>query len=144
MGFGTQNKVKAEGGMASMTDLVFLLLVFFIIMSTMSENNTPVDLPKPSEKLDPSKTNTTTTVIVTADNLYQIMSGQLDDASNPFNTKTEGGSYEQVKAFLVEQVEANPERKLKIAGSREAKYEAVFQILALAKNREWNPALAYD
>lgn len=43
MGFGTQNKIKVEGGIASMTDLVFLLLVFFIIMSTMSEKSTPVE-----------------------------------------------------------------------------------------------------
>ncbi|MCH1614050.1 MAG: biopolymer transporter ExbD, partial [Flavobacteriales bacterium] len=29
------NKIKLEGGMSSMTDLVFLLLIFFIIISTM-------------------------------------------------------------------------------------------------------------
>ena len=30
-----RNKIKMEGGMSSMTDLVFLLLIFFIIISTM-------------------------------------------------------------------------------------------------------------
>ena len=78
MGFGTQNKIKVEGGMASMTDLVFLLLVFFIIMSTMAEKNTPVELPKPTEKLDTSKENTTTTVIITEDDLYKIMISSSD------------------------------------------------------------------
>lgn len=143
MGFGSQNKIKVEGGMASMTDLVFLLLVFFIIMSTMAEKNTPVELPQPVENLDTSKENTTTTVVVTENNLYQIM---LSDASapNPFNVKTEGGSYEEIRDFLIEEVESTPEMKVKIAGAKTASYEAVFQMLALSKARGWKPVLAYD
>lgn len=143
MGFGSQNKIKVEGGMASMTDLVFLLLVFFIIMSTMAEKNTPVELPQPVENLDTSKENTTTTVVVTENDLYQIM---LSDASapNPFNVKTEGGSYEEIRDFLIEEVESTPEMKVKIAGAKTASYEAVFQMLALSKARGWKPVLAYD
>lgn len=145
MGFRTNNKVKAEGGMASMTDLVFLLLVFFIIMSTMSEKSTPVDLPEPAEDVKPSRQSTTTTVVVTENDLYQIMlSEKNSSANNPFGVSTEGASYEQIRDFLVHQVESSPELKLKIAGSREAKYESVFQILALSKARGWNPVLAYD
>ncbi|HTO38543.1 MAG TPA: biopolymer transporter ExbD [Brumimicrobium sp.] len=143
MGFGSQNKIKVEGGMASMTDLVFLLLVFFIIMSTMAEKNTPVELPQPVENLDTSKENTTTTVVVTENDLYQIM---LSDASapNPFNVKTEGGTYEEIRDFLIEEVESTPEMKVKIAGAKTASYEAVFQMLALSKARGWKPVLAYD
>ena len=143
MGFGSQNKIKVEGGMASMTDLVFLLLVFFIIMSTMAEKNTPVELPQPVENLDTSTENTTTTVVVTENDLYQIM---LSDASapNPFNVKTEGGTYEEIRDFLIEEVESTPEMKVKIAGAKTASYEAVFQMLALSKARGWKPVLAYD
>lgn len=143
MAFGTQNKMKVEGGMASMTDLVFLLLVFFIIMSTMAEKNTPVELPQPSEKLDTSKENATTTIIVTDNDLYQLM---LSDpkAANPFNIKTDGFSYEEIRDFLIEEVENTPEMKVKIAGARTASYESVFQILALSKAKGWKPVLAYD
>jgi biopolymer transport protein ExbD len=35
MGIRTRNKVSVEFSMASMTDIVFLLLIFFIIVSTM-------------------------------------------------------------------------------------------------------------
>jgi len=35
MGLGSRNKVNAEFSMSSMTDLVFLLLIFFIMISTM-------------------------------------------------------------------------------------------------------------
>jgi biopolymer transport protein ExbD len=55
MNFSSRNKIKVEGGMASMTDLVFLLLIFFIIMSLMANNQTPIDLPKPDESLKPVK-----------------------------------------------------------------------------------------
>lgn len=144
MAFGTRNKIKSEGGMASMTDLVFLLLVFFIIMSTMAEKNTPVELPKPSEKLDTSKENTTTTVIVTEDNLYKLMLSQASQSTNPFGVKSDGAPYGAIRDFLIDEVEKTPEMKLKIAGSRTADYEAVFQILALSKSRNWKPVLAYD
>ena len=144
MGFSTQNKIKVEGGMASMTDLVFLLLVFFIIMSTMAEKNTPVELPQPSEKLDKSRENTTTTVIITEDNLYKIMLSQASKSNNPYGVKSEGATYQAVRDFLIQEVEKTPEMKLKIAGARNAKYEAVFQVLALSKSRNWKPVLAYD
>lgn len=144
MAFGSQNKVKAEGGMASMTDLVFLLLVFFIIMSTMAEKNTPVELPQPNEKLETSKENTTTTVIVTENDRYQLMLSDASNANNPYGIKTEGATYDDVRDFLIEEVEKTPEMKVKIAGAREASYEAVFQILALSKARGWKPVLAYD
>ena len=127
-----------------MTDLVFLLLVFFIIMSTMAEKNTPVELPQPSEKLETSKENTTTTVVITEEDMYKIMLSDISKVSNPFGVKTEGSSYEQMREFLISEVEKTPEKKVKIAGSRDASYEAVFQVLALSKARGWKPVLAYD
>lgn len=144
MGFGSKNKIKAEAGMASMTDLVFLLLVFFIIMSTMAEKNTPVELPQPNENLDTSKENTTTTVIITEDNLYKVMLSDQSKSNNPFGVKSDGVTYDEIREFLVSEVESTPEMKVKIAGARTAEYEAVFQILALSKARSWKPVLAYD
>lgn len=144
MAFDSRNKVKVEGGMASMTDLVFLLLVFFIIMSTMAEKNTPVELPQPSEKLDSSMENTTTTVVITEEDMYQIMLSESSKSNNPFGVKTEGAAYEQMREFLIAEVESTPEKKVKIAGARKASYEAVFQVLALSKARGWKPVLAYD
>lgn len=48
MDFGRRNKVSAEANMSSISDLVFLLLIFFIIMSTMAVNGEMVNLPKTS------------------------------------------------------------------------------------------------
>ena len=46
MGFKSGNKIKIEGGMSSMTDLVFLLLIFFIVISTMITAGVNIDVPK--------------------------------------------------------------------------------------------------
>ncbi len=75
MDFSSRNKVKAEWGMASMTDLIFLLLIFFIIMSLMSNNQTPIDLPKAAENIPPSQDPVEATVVVTANNEYKVYSG---------------------------------------------------------------------
>lgn len=46
MGLKVSNKVDTGFSVSSMTDLVFLLLIFFVILSTMvSPTNMPVDLP---------------------------------------------------------------------------------------------------
>ena len=54
MDFRSENKVKIEGGMSTMTDLVFLLLIFFIVISTLITAGVNIDVPKnggsPSEK----------------------------------------------------------------------------------------------
>ena len=47
MAIRSNNKINAGFSLSSMTDLVFLLLIFFVIVSTMvSPFALPVDLPK--------------------------------------------------------------------------------------------------
>lgn len=46
MNLGSRNKIRAEASMSSMTDLVFLMLIFFVILSTMISPGIPVKLPK--------------------------------------------------------------------------------------------------
>ena len=138
MDFNSRNKIKVEGGMASMTDLVFLLLIFFIIMSLMANNQTPIDLPKTEESL-PTDTNPVELIIViTEDNLYQINGKE----------KEKGLTFEQIKPIIVSEMKVQFEKSgkedLKIAGHKNADYQAVFKVLALAQVNEWNPVLAYD
>lgn len=52
MGIKSRNKVDVSFSMSSMTDIVFLLLIFFIIVSTMvSPNALKVLLPKSGGKV---------------------------------------------------------------------------------------------
>ena len=71
MNFRSGNKIKIEGGMSSMTDLVFLLLIFFIIISTMVNTSHEIDLP--SSTGDPSLTSPVK-VYITDQNMYFINS----------------------------------------------------------------------
>lgn len=46
MNIGSKNKISAEFSMASMTDLIFLLLVFFMLTSSfVTPSGLPVNLP---------------------------------------------------------------------------------------------------
>lgn len=135
MNFTSKSKVKIEGGMASMTDLVFLLLIFFIIMSLMSNNQTPIDLPEAKESLPADKDPVSATVVITEDNLYVVLPGGSLDKPMEF---------EEIKELAASAVESSGEMKLKIAGHRNASYEAVFNVLALSQANAWDPVLAYD
>jgi biopolymer transport protein ExbD len=135
MNFSTRNKIKVEGGMASMTDLVFLLLIFFIIMSLMANNQTPIDLPKPDESLKPVKDPVEATVLITENNQYVVMPG--GDMAKPME-------FNQIKELAAAAVQKTGKQKLRIAGHKKASYEAVFSVLALAQANGWDPVLAYD
>ncbi len=70
MNLRSTNKVKVEGGMSSMTDLVFLLLIFFIVLSTKVSSGHDIDLP--SSKNSNSKEKSNIKVYVTDANEYFI------------------------------------------------------------------------
>jgi biopolymer transport protein ExbD len=135
MDFSSRNKVKAEWGMASMTDLIFLLLIFFIIMSLMSNNQTPIDLPEAKEDIKPVTDPVEATVIITEDNQYVVMPG--GSLEQPMQ-------FEEIKELTAAAVEKSGKLKLKIAGHRKASYEAVFNVLALAQANSWDPVLSYE
>lgn len=135
MDFSSRNKVKAEWGMASMTDLIFLLLIFFIIMSLMSNNQTPIDLPEAKEDIKPVTDPVEATVIITEDNRYVVMPG--GSLEQPMQ-------FEEIKELTASAVEKSGKLKLKIAGHRKASYEAVFNVLALAQANSWDPVLSYE
>mgnify|MGYP003572860701 CR=1 FL=1 len=134
MSLGSRNKVKIEGGMSSMTDLVFLLLIFFIIMATMTNPTTRVDVPKDSTL--PSNPNPVeATVVITESNLYVVLPGGDLNAPKQF---------EDIQAEAQAAVDNSGELKLKIEGHRKANYESVFKVMAMAQINGWDPVLAYQ
>jgi len=134
MDFGSKNKVKVEGGMASMTELVFLLLIFFIIMSLMSNNTLTVDVPQDSE----TKTETTpneVSVVITEDNSYILKVGAEEI--------TEPRIFEDIVSQLNAEMDKSQGVSLRIEGHRLADYESVFKVMAYADQNRWKPSLAY-
>lgn len=131
MNLGRRNKPQVEGGMSSMTDLVFLLLIFFIIMSTQSKNTLPVDLPS-GKKITNSQKDAVVEVGIDENNLYF-----LD------NAKTKTYTFDEVVPVLEAKIAEQETPSLKISGDKAASYEAVFNIIALSKQKEWKPVLSY-
>lgn len=79
MGLKKRSKVSAEFSMSSLTDIIFLLLIFFMLTSTLVKIQ-PFDLPESD-----SKTVAATSVVVTIDkggkftlNNKDISSGALE------------------------------------------------------------------
>ena len=67
----SRKKVDATFNMSSMTDIVFLLLIFFIVLSTfVSPPGVPVDLPKASASVVP--TSPKITINITTNDKYFI------------------------------------------------------------------------
>lgn len=118
-----------------MTDLVFLLLIFFIIMSLMSNSQVTVDLPETTDQLPPEKDHIDPTVVITEEDMYVVMPG--GDMETPM-------AFDDIKELAASVVDESGKLKLKVAGHRKASYEAVFNVLALCQANGWDPVLAYD
>ncbi|UTW64399.1 biopolymer transporter ExbD [bacterium SCSIO 12741] len=70
MAIRSRNKVSVAFSMSSMTDIVFLLLIFFIIVSTMvTPNALKVLLPKSASKATSPKT---VAVAISEDNKFYV------------------------------------------------------------------------
>lgn len=94
MSLKTRNKVEASFNMSSMTDLVFLLLIFFMITSTLiSPNALDLLLPKSSAQTD-KKASVSVSItedlvfavdkqIVTLDNLSMVLNQKLAGEKEP-------------------------------------------------------------
>ena len=50
MGLGKRNKVSAEFSMSSLTDIIFLLLIFFMLTSSVIQIQDKVNLPESDSK----------------------------------------------------------------------------------------------
>ncbi|MCR9174091.1 MAG: biopolymer transporter ExbD [bacterium] len=134
MNLRSNNQIKVEGGMASMTDLVFLLLIFFIIMSLMSNNTMTVDVPQDSELPQETKP-INVTVVITEDNGYILKSGGKEDPPQV--------EFKDIVPQLNAAMDNSQDFTLRIEGHRLADYEAVFKVMAYADNQQWKPALAF-
>jgi biopolymer transport protein ExbD len=139
MDIRSKNKVKIEGGMASMTDLVFLLLIFFIIMSLMANNQTPIELPKTSEDPPKDQNPVEATVIITEKNQYIVYLGDGD-----ISQMKQYSDIEDIKEDVSSAVSKSGKQKLKIASHKKAEFDAVFKVLALCQVNDWSPVIAYD
>ena len=119
MGFKSGNKIKIEGGMSSMTDLVFLLLIFFIVISTMITAGVNIDVPKKGGVESKSK----------------ILSVNINDKNEYF---INGISTPIISTNIKSEILKNLGRDsiISLYGSDESSWEASVYIIDIAKQND--------
>jgi biopolymer transport protein ExbD len=114
----SSNKIRIEGGMSSMTDLVFLLLIFFIIISTLVNTSHEIKLPEGSG--DPSLTSPVK-IYINSDNQFFINSNP-----NPFNLN-------QIENELSNTIGEN--KAIELLADKETNRASAYEIIRIAKQK---------
>ena len=121
-----RNKVSAAFSMSSMTDIVFLLLIFFIILSTMvSPYSLPVDLPKGSNK---SKEK-------------QNIAVRIDSDLN-FSVNNRIVQKEDLEQTILATSISGDNRKIILHVDQSVPTGTLVEVLDMAKRNEWKIVLA--
>lgn len=124
--------MEASFSMSSMTDLIFLLLIFFVMASTMSApNDIKINLPKSS-----AKTNTRQVVAkVYIDNLgnYSVALGK--DKAAPIAQEDLAGYLQQVQA-------ADSTMYIALHADEDIAYKEVVNVLSIANENHMKLVIA--
>ena len=125
MSLTTRNKINVSAGMSSMTDLVFLLLIFFIIISTLVSNGVNVDLPKSQGT---TSVTPNLTLSITADGTYHLNGG---------------GSIVQteIESRLKILMEKQDEKVIYLQADANVPTGQTVEIIGLAKANQWKVML---
>ncbi|MEY3398062.1 MAG: hypothetical protein RL220_656 [Bacteroidota bacterium] len=126
MDFGRRNKVSAEANMSSISDLVFLLLIFFIIMSTMVVNGEQVNLPQ-TKGTEPTAANAVT-LTITPDLRYLVDNAELPK--------------EQVELRIRAIMESRADKNLVLNIDRTVPTGETIEMVSLAKINGWKVVVA--
>ncbi|SFI28016.1 ExbD/TolR family protein [Halpernia frigidisoli] len=122
-----RNRVNAEFSMASMTDIIFLLLIFFMITSSaISQSAIDVKLPKAdateTSAQDPS------TVTIKEDGTYYI-----NDKAVP---------KENLESYLVNVLKNETTPTFTIRADGNTKHKDVVFVMEIAEKHKYNLAIA--
>ena len=122
-----KNRVSAEFSMASMTDIIFLLLIFFMITSSaISQSAIDVNLPKAVAQ-DPSVTDPTT-VTINEEGKYFV-----NDLETP---------KEQLEQNIVKLVDGLPNPTFTIRADENCKHKDVVFAMEIAEKHQYGLAIA--
>lgn len=120
----SSNKVKVEGAMSSMTDLVFLLLIFFIILSTMVTTGHSIDLPKAGK--DTTTDKSITRVYVDAENKMFIENKKMN-----IDKET---TLEELRGSILDYVD--DKKTIELMGDKLSDWEYSVGVIDIAKQNE--------
>jgi len=125
MNFGRRNKVHVEPAMSALSDLIFMLLIFFIIASTLAVNGEQVNLPKTSTG---TPTQSTVTVTITSDLRYLVNNTEV--------------SKDEVELKLQAIMSNAADKKVVLNIDRDVPTGETIELFAVLKQNGWNPFIA--
>ena len=122
-----KNRVNAEFSMASMTDIIFLLLIFFMITSSaISQSAIEVKLPSTANS-DPNVQDPTA-VTITKDGKYFVNDKEIHR--------------EQLENYLVDALKAEQNPAFTIKADQDTKHKDVVFVMGIAEMHKFNLAIA--
>jgi biopolymer transport protein ExbD len=110
--------------MSSMTDLVFLLLIFFIILSTLASNGVNVDLP---QSKGVNSVTAKLTLSITPDMTYYVDGGVI--------------AKEELESMLLIRMESQVDKVLYLQVDKEVPTGATVEMIGMAKSHDWKVML---
>lgn len=120
----SKNRVKAEGGSSAMTDLVFLLLIFFIIISTMVSNpNIKLDLPTANPTKDFSEKDVIK-VSVSADNTFHVGADGTEVTAD------------NLESAIMTQVTMTGDSIVELSGDQASNWQSGIMVVDIAKQNQ--------
>ena len=127
----SQNQISIESNSSTMSDLVFLLLIFFMITSTMvSPNAIKVLLPQGKQQ---TSAKPLTRVIIDKQLNYYTAFGNEDEM--PIDL-------EELPAFLQECAEKEPEMYVALYADEAVPYREIVRVLNIANENHFKMVLA--
>lgn len=131
MGLKRRTKIESSFSMASMTDVIFLLLIFFMISSTIVVPNAiKVTLPQ-SQKQTAAKP--LTRVTIDANLNYHVAFGKQKEMRV---------SFDEITPFLQESYVKEPEMFVALYADETVPYKEIVKILNIANENKFKMVLA--
>ena len=132
MSLKRRNKIEAGFNMSSMTDLIFLLLLFFILASTMSSPNAvKINLPQ-------SHSRTTTRNVVAK--------VSIDDSGRYFvalgKKKPKLIEPEELEGYLAEVAAADSTTYIALHADQDVQYKEVVRVIDIANQHKMKLVIA--
>lgn len=121
-----RNKVDPTFNMSSMTDIVFLLLIFFMLTSTLvTVSAIDVLLPKAGGKTENSKS---VAVTITNNSIFYIDKTKVDSSS--------------LESEILRSIGADKQKTIVIRGDKEVPYKNVMKVIDIANKNKLKMILA--
>jgi biopolymer transport protein ExbD len=132
MALKRRNRVEATFAMSSMTDLVFLLLLFFVMASTMSSpNDIKIKLPQSTTSTPPTKP------VVAEVSIYADGTYYLDGEDAPL-------SYDELTARLRQIQQLDTTMYVRVRADQKAEIRNMVRVLDIANQHKMNIVIATE